>query len=184
MDIYKIQTAYGQSGNSPWDTLWYEGDDQDLDVLCSEMRLRPVWRSILTRLEKRDKRPDFIVFHRFFAVAEPVRKCLAPLLDNSVEFLPVLTEGRQVYDVLHPLLRRELDQHAIVTSNAVSGNITVIQKHSFLESDEEMHIFQVRQASGSAARDAGFACSGVLVSSEVKRLCEINGFKGVVFSKI
>src|SRR5438552_4140899 len=128
MHVYKIQTAYDQSGNSPWDTLWYEGDDQDLDVLCSEMRLRPVWRPISTRLEKRDKRPDIIVFHRFFAVTEAVQDCLAPLLDDSVEFLPVLTGGDQSYRVLHPILRNELDGHATVTTNAVSGNITVIQK--------------------------------------------------------
>ena len=39
MQVFRIKTAYDETGNSPWDALWYDGDDEDLDSLDCQMRL-------------------------------------------------------------------------------------------------------------------------------------------------
>jgi hypothetical protein len=186
MQVFRIKTAYREDGNSPWDALWYDGDDENIDVLDCEMRLGTIWRSPQIRLEKRERSPDIYVFHLHYAVSERAKDLLLPLVQDAAEFLPLSTESAVPLFVLHPLLRVDLGEDAVVTMNSVSGNIVVIQKYSFnpRELEEAMPIFQARQAVGSAARDAGGPCSGVLVSEDFCTLVEKNELRGVVFDRV
>jgi hypothetical protein len=186
MQVFKIQPAYDADGNSPWDTLWYEGDSEKIRVLDCEMPLSAVWKTADARLEKRGGRPDVYVFQLHFAVTEAVRELVLPLVNDAAEFLALSVPDAEPLFVLHPLLRADFDEGAVVSRNPVSGNVTVIRKYSFANDqfEEPMHIFQVRQAPGSSGRDAGLACTGVLVSRQVKELCEEQGFEGIVFERV
>jgi hypothetical protein len=186
VEFFKIRTAYDEMGNSPWDAIWYEGDDEDLDVLKGQFRLACVWKAPPAAIQKRKRTPDIYVFQLYSATTQSVCQLLAPLTTDSVEFLPLRIPGHKPLFVLHPLLRIDLDDGAEVERNSVSGNISVIRRYSFARDQVEvgMHILQVRQAPGSAARNAGYACSGILVSAELKELCETNGLCGVAFEKV
>jgi hypothetical protein len=186
MRIFRVRTAYDDQGNSPWDAVWYDGDDSDLDVLDTEIGVARVWKPPAVRFEKRVRSPDIYVFQVWFAVTERVSKILSPLVTDTVEFLPLHVAGHDPFLVLHSLRRVDLDQNAIVRQGEVSGNISVIRKYSFRREqlEEGLHVFQVRQALGSASRDAGLACSGVLVSSEFKQACEKNKLLGVTFEEV
>lgn len=52
------------------------------------------------------------------------------------------------------------------------------------EYDGPRHLFRIRQAKGSAARDLGCTLSTLIVSAEIKHLVEQNDVAGVVFKKI
>lgn len=186
MQVYKISTAYDEDGNSPWDAIWYDGDDEDLDVLGCPMRLGAIWSSPQTRLEKRNKTPDIYAFQLYYAVSERVKAQLLPIVEDTAEFLPLSTDSAEPLFVLHPLLRLDLDERAVVLKNSVSGNITVIKKYSFDPHDfeERIPIFQVRQGLGSVARSAGFPCTGVLVCRDVFKVHQKNRFRGVTIDKV
>lgn len=181
-----MSVAYDGLGNSPWDAIWYDGEDEDLDVLDCEMRVGAVWRPPLVRVEKRERRPAIYGFQLRFAMGEAACKQLSSLLGDTVEFLPLRVKRKTPLFVMHPMLRVDLDEKAVVGRNSVSGNITVIHRHRFVEKqfEEGTHVFQLRQAPGSAARDAGYPCSGVYVSSEFKSLCEANVLPGVAFENV
>jgi hypothetical protein len=183
-EVYKIEVAFDADGNSPWDCLWYDADEEDLDVLSCQMQIAAVWKPPVVSLERRNARPDFYSLHAYFVVTKRVRSLLAPLVMDTVEFLRLsIPKGPGVF-VLHPLLRAELDKKAVITRNQVSGNITVIQEYSFPTLQEKMHCFQVRHPLGSSGRDAGFPYTDLLVSAEFKELCETNSVHGVVFQEV
>jgi hypothetical protein len=186
MDVYKIMTQYDERGNSPWDALWYDGGDEDLDPLDSEIRLAAVWAPPVVRLERRHKTPDIYVLHVYRVVTTPARELLSPLVAKLVEFLPISTAGTRGLYVMHPLLRVDLGRDAVVTPTRPGENITVVRKYSFAPGQltDGMHVFQVRQAPGSPGRDAGYPVSGVLVSSRFKKLCEKAELRGVTFEKV
>jgi hypothetical protein len=58
MEVFKLDTAYDTHGNFPWDAVWYDGDDEDIDVLDCQMRLAAIWKPPEICLEKRHQRPD------------------------------------------------------------------------------------------------------------------------------
>jgi hypothetical protein len=183
--VYRMRTAYNENGDSPWDALWYDGDDEDLEPLDGQMRLAAVWSGPCIRLEKRDVKPDFFVFQLYYATTQAVCRLLSPLVGDTVEFLPLEINSDSPLFVMHPLLRVEFDEKAVV-NNKAGENITVVRTYSFdaKQFEEDMHVFQVRQAIGSAARNAGYPCSGVLVSAEFKQLCEKNNLQGIVFESV
>jgi hypothetical protein len=182
---YKMEVAFDEEGNSPWDALWYEGDDEDLEVLDSQCRVEKVWKPPTVKLQRRIQTPDIYGFQLYFATTDRARQLLSPLTADTVEFLSLDTPEKKTLFELHPLLRVDLDEHAIVEANE-GDNITVIYKYSFVRDqlNDDMHVFQVRQAKGSPARDAGYACDEVLVSSKFKELCEKNNLRGIVFKSI
>jgi hypothetical protein len=186
MEVFKIETAYDELGNSPWDTLWYHGDDEDLDALDCQMRLAPIWRPPSIQSEKRHQVPDIYQFQSRFATTKRVYQLLSPLVGDNAEFLPLRLPGPKRLFVIHPLLRVELDAAADVSRNGVSGNVTVIRRYSFTTTqfEQTMHLFQVNQALGSAARESGYPCSVVLVSRQFRDLCEQHCFRGVFFRKV
>jgi hypothetical protein len=181
-----MQAALDENNNSPWDAVWYEGDDEDIGVLDSQMRLGAIWKAPVVHIEKRNQRPDIFVFQLYFAVTRRVRDLLSGLVGDTAEFLPLrIHRNRRLY-AIHALLRVDFDKSAVFRPQAKGQNITVIEKYSFEKSQlrSDVHVFQVRQAQGSAARDAGYACSGLLVSREFNLICESNGFRGVTFNHV
>jgi hypothetical protein len=186
MKVFRIRTAYDTEGNSPWDALWYDGDDNDIDVLETSIGVARVWNPPEIRLEKRERTPDIYVFQLGFAVTERVRKIVSALTADAVEFLPLRVLSHQPLFALHSLRHVDLDDKAVVRQCEIGGNISVICKYSFRREqlEKDLHVFQVRQAPGSAGRDAGFACSGVLASSEFKKLCEKYKLLGVRFEGV
>lgn len=182
MQVFKLNIAYDEEGNSPWDALWYDGDEEDIEVLDCQMRLGAVWKSPQIRFEKRDQTPDVYGFQTYFAVSERIRDRLLPIVEEAVEFLPLSVDAVTPLFALHPLFRADLDERAIVSKNSVSGNISVIRSYSFNpeELQDAIPIFQVRQPNGSKARNAGYPCSGVLVSQDVVEVFEQSGVLGVV----
>jgi hypothetical protein len=186
MEFFRLEAAYDTTGNSSWDALWYDGDDEDLDALSCQMRLGPVWKSPLVRLETRDRRPDVYQLHLYFAFTQRVSEVLSALVQESAEFLPLRLPGSKRVYVMHVLSRVDLDTHALVDRNKVSGNITDVRKYSFVKQQirDAIHVFQIRQAAGSAGRDAGYAVSTVLVSSKFKDICEQHQVQGITFERI
>ncbi len=186
MEFFRLEAAYDATGNLPWDALWYDGDDEDLDALSCQMRLGPVWKSPLVRLETRDRRPDAYEFHLYFAFTRRISEVLSGLVEDSAEFLPLRLPGSKRIFVMHTLSRVDLDAHALVDRNKVSGNITDVRKYSFVKQQmrDGMHVFQIRQAAGSAGRDAGYAVSTVLVSSKFRDICEQYHVQGIIFESI
>lgn len=193
MEVFHLDTDYDAQGNSPWDTIWYDGDYEDIDVLDCDAKLAAIWKPPNVRVEERNKGPDFFVFQTYFAVTERVRVLLLHIVQNTVEFLPLSTDMNLLLFVLHPFIRVDLDDGAVVSRNSVSGNVTVIRKYSFapnafdeLQQDwqQPIHVFQVRHPLGSSARDGGVAVSGLLVSREFVDLCKKNNLQGVTFKKV
>jgi hypothetical protein len=129
VDIYKIEPAYDESGDSPWDALWYDGDDEDLDALDCQMCLNAVWKAPVVRLEKREATPSFYVFQVYYATTKKFRDLLVELVADSVEFLPLrVSSGKRLF-VMHPLLRVDLDDGATVSGKS-GENITAVRKYS------------------------------------------------------
>ncbi len=181
MSYWRIQVAFGPDGYSPWDALWYDGDDRDLEPLCSQMRLAPVWRPLQVRLERREKRPDIFGFQLFFAVKEKVRTLLSQIED--VEFLPVRASRKTVLYVIHPLARINLDYASSCDPEELSDNITKVAQWVFPYEVREsgVDVFQAYQAPGSAARDAGYPLYEVFISERVKQQLEDEKTSGIAF---
>jgi hypothetical protein len=186
MKIYKVDPDYHPDYDSPWDAIWYDGDEEDLSCLDCGRPLQPIWKAPRVRVEKREQTPDVFVFLLHYACSDRVRHLLKRLVGHSAEFLP-LSAGTDIsVSVIHPLLRVDLDDKAEVSRNRVSGNITVIKTYSFdhKQFNQPMHIFQVRQAEGSWARRGGSPCSGILVSQAFKALCDKNNIRGIRFEEV
>ena len=187
LEIYKLLRNYDAEGNSPWDAVWYDGDDEDLYVLECPAKLLGIWKTPQVRLEKRLSTPDIYGFQLYYAVNEMARDRLARILGNTVEFLPIIDATIKInLYVVHPLLRVDLDSNALTNRTRMVDNFTVIEKYSFSpdQFEEHMHLMTILQGPGSAARDGGYSFGEVLVSSKFKSLCEANHLKGVVFERV
>src|SRR6185312_6664858 len=112
MEVFKLGADYDVLGNSPWDALWYDGDDDDLDALDCQMRLMPIWKPPLVRLEKRDQRPDIYIFQVYYVCTRRISHILYPLVSDSVEFLPIRISERKRLYVMHPVARIDLSLNA------------------------------------------------------------------------
>jgi hypothetical protein len=188
MNYFVIDTDWDENLNSPWDALWDDGPDGSLDCLGGSLSLSAIWKPPPVKLEKRTKRPDIYTFVLNYAVNERVCDLISPIVREEAEFLALDVAETGPLFVVHPLWPVDFDEDAEVSCNAVSGNITVVGKYSFTldpdEYDGPRHLFRMRQARGSAARDAGFTLNSLIVSQEIKRLCEKNSIAGVVFKRV
>lgn len=188
MDYFVIDTDWNEKGNSPWDALWDQGPYGSLDCLDGSLPLAAIWKAPRVKLEKRTKRPDIYSFVLHYAVTERVRDLLSPIVRKEAEFLPLEVPKAGPVFVVHPLWPVDFDEGAEVHCNGVSGNITVVRKYSFTldpaEYDGPRHLFRMRQAKGSAARDHGCTLKWLIVSEEIKRVCEKHAIAGVVFKKV
>jgi hypothetical protein len=114
-----------------------------------------------------------------------VRDLLVPIVRDDAEFLPVVVPEVGVLFVVHPLWPQEFDMHADVECNEVSGNITTVRRYSFTfdprTSEGPRHLFRMRQAKDSAARDHGSTMSALIASEKVKLACERAAATGIVF---
>lgn len=184
MRAYLMNTAYDADGNSPWDTLWYEGDDWDLLPLKGELPLTGIWKPISVTMQKRLKVPDIYTFQLFFAASKRVRDVLKPVLGDSVEFLRLRCD-RELY-VMHSLQRIELDWQAVAGRTRFRDNVTVIKKYVFARGQSLAHLrmFYARQPEGTEARAAGLCCSGLLVTEPVKVVCDTHKLRGICFTEV
>jgi hypothetical protein len=186
MDYYKIEMAWDENQNSSWDAVW---DDNlpfgALDCLDGSLPLAAIWRSPSVILEKRDKRPDVYGFVLHYASTEAVRNLFAPIVQDEAEFLPLDVPELGTLYVIHPLWPVDFDDRAEVSPNAVSKNITVVRKYSFTldprQYDGPRHLFRMRQAKGSAGRDAGYTLSTLIVSEKIKSIATQAGITGIRF---
>lgn len=185
MDYFWIDTDWDATANSPWDTLWYDDDDAFV-CLDGSLPLATIWKSPEITHEKRLKRPDVYSFLRHYAVTESVRDLWSPIVRHEAEFLPLAVPKIAPVYVIHPLWPVDFDDGADVVCNRVSGNISVVQKYSFTldpdEYDGPRHIFRMRQAKGSRARDHGFTLNSLVVSEKIKRVSEEAQIAGIVFN--
>ena len=185
MDYYVVDTDWDADGNSPWDALWPDLDDDALACLDGSLPLAAVWKSPPVTLQRRAKRPDVYAFVLHHAVTQRVRDLLAPIVREEAEFLPLDVPGIGCVFLVHPLFPVDFDERAVVSCNSVSGNITVVREYSFTldpdEYDGPRHLFRMRQAKGSASRDAGITLSSLIVSQKIKRASERAGIAGIVF---
>jgi hypothetical protein len=185
MDYFVIDTDWDENLNSPWDTLWEDTEEGSLDCLDGSMPLAAIWKSPRITLEKRAKRPDVYRFILHFAVIKAVRDLFAPIVQEEVEFLPLAVPRIGPVFLIHPLWPVDFDDRAEVSCNPRGGNITVVRKYSFAIDPEAYdgprHLFRMKQAKGSAARDGGYALSQLIVSEKVKSVSEKAGITGIVF---
>ncbi len=188
MDYFVIDTDWDENLDSPWDTLWDECEFGALDCLGGSLPLAAIWKAPSVTLERRIKRPDVYSFVLNYAVSERVRDLFAPIVQKEAEFLPLAVPQLDPVFVVHPLWPVDFDERAEVQCNGVSHNITVVRKYSFtLDPDQyngPRHMFRMRQAKGSAARDHGFTMSRVIVSEVIKAVCEEHGVTGIVFKEV
>jgi hypothetical protein len=188
VDYFVIDTAWDETRNSPWDALWYEGEHDALDCLGGSLPLEAIWKPPPVELERRLKRPDIYCFELHYAVTERVRNLFAPVVQEEAEFLPLAVPEIDPVFVVHPLWPVDFDESAEVRCNEVSRNITVVRKYSFtLDPDQyngPRHLFRMRQAKGSAARDGGITLNDLIVSEVIKAVCEEHGISGIVFNQV
>jgi hypothetical protein len=155
--------------------------------LDGSLPLAAIWRSPRVTLEKRAKRPDVFSFVLHYAVTAAVRDLLTPIVRAEAEFLQLDVPGLGSLYVVHPLWPIDFDERAVVSCNSVSGNITVVREYSFslnpADYDGPRHLFRMRQAKGSAARDAGYTLSTLIVSEKVKQTAEQANVTGIAFKK-
>jgi hypothetical protein len=188
VDYFVIDTDWDETLNSPWDALWYEGDSEALDCLAGSLPLEAIWKAPRVKIERRHKRPDVYSFELNRAVTKRVRDMVAPIVREEAEFLPLAIPRIDPIFVIHPLWPIDLDDGAEVQCNEVSRNIAVVRRFSFTldpdQYDGPRHLFRMRQAKGSAARDHGFTLSTLIVSEVIKAVCEEHGVTGIVFKKV
>jgi len=185
VDYFVIDTDWDDNYNSPWDALWHDLAYDALDCLDGSLPLAAIWKSPRITFEKRARRPDVFVFVDHYAVTEAVRELFAPIVREEAEFLPLdVREIGPVY-LIHPLWPVDFDARAEVTCSNVSGNITVVRKYSFTldpnQYDGPRHLFRMRQAKGSAARDGGYTLTTLIVSEKIKQIGEHASIAGIVF---
>jgi hypothetical protein len=182
VDYFWIDTDWDATFNSAWHALWYE-DDEALGCLDGSLPLAAIWKPPAVTHEKRVKRPDVYSFVLHYAVTESVRDLWAPIVRDEAEFLPLAVPRIAPVYVVHPLWPVDFDERAEVSCNGVSGNITVVRKYSFNfdEYDGPRHLFRMRQAKGSAARDHGCTLNRLIVSEKIKRVSEEARIAGIAF---
>lgn len=183
VNYWRIDVAFDPDGFSPWDTLWYDGDEGDLDPLCSQMKLGAIWSPPRVRIERRLKRPDVYGLHLFLAVNDKVRRLVSDIGVEELELLPLtVTRARRLY-VLHSTARFNLDYDASCPGNAPHDNISAVTRWVFPQelARSNLSVFQAFQAPGSAARDAGFPLDPVFVSESIKYRLELAGVAGIAF---
>jgi hypothetical protein len=150
--------------------------------------LAAIWKAPPVKLERSLKRPDVFSFVLHYAVTERVRDLFAPIVREEAEFLPLAVPRFEPVFVVHPLWPVDFDESAEVLCNEVSRNITEVRKYSFTldpdQYDGPRHLFRMRQAKGSAARDHGSTMSSLIVSEVIKAVCEEHGLTGIVFKKV
>ncbi len=185
MQYFAIDTDWDESLNSPWDALWHEGEYDALGCLDGSLPLKAIWKSPEITLESRDNTPDVYSFELHYAVNERTRNLIAPIVKDEAEFLPLNIPEKDTAYVIHPLWPVDFDDQAEVHCNAVSKNITVVHKYSFTldprEFDGPRHLFRMRQAKGSAARDDGSTLKTLIVSETIRDVCEGNAVEGITF---
>jgi hypothetical protein len=188
VDYYAIDIDWDEMHNSPWDALTHDGDLDALDSLDGSLHLSAIWKPPQVSVYRGTKRPDVYDFQLHWAVTERVRKLLAPIIKEEAEFLPLKAPKLGRVYVVHPLWPVGLDRDAEVERNPVSKNIGVVNKYSITldpdEYDGPRHLFRIRQAKGSAARDHGCTLSTLIVSEKIKHVAEQNGLAGIVFKKV
>jgi hypothetical protein len=188
MEYFLIDTDWDENLDSPWDALWDEAKFGALDCLGGSLPLDAIWKAPPVKLERRVKRPDVYSFVLHYAVTERVRDLFAPIVRGEAEFLPLAVSKMNPVFVVHPLWPVDFDEGAEVQCNEVSRNITVVRKYSFTldpdQYDGPRHLFRMRQAKGSAARDHGFTLKSLIVSEVIKAVCEEHGVAGIVFKKV
>jgi hypothetical protein len=184
---YLIETDWDETHNSPWDAVWHDLDWRALICLRGSLPLAAIWKSPPVRLERRRRRPDVFGFELHYAVTPAVRDLLVPLVKDEAEFLPLDVPGLGPLFVVHPLWPVDFDDRAEVSPDD-GGNITVVRRYSFTldpaADDGPRHLFRMRQAKGSEARDSGLTLSGLIASEKVKRAAERAEVRGIVFKHV
>lgn len=188
MDYFVIDTDWDKNFNSPWDALWDECEDGALDCLGGSLPLAAIWKAPPVKLERRSKRPDVFRFVLNYAVTQRVRDLFAPIVRDEAEFLPLAVPKIDPVFVVHPLWPVDFDEGAEVQPKEVGQNISVVHKYSFTldpnQYDGPRHLFRMRQAKGSAARDHGFTMNSLIVSEVIKAACEEHHVAGIAFKKV
>jgi len=185
---YLIDVDYDAKGNAPWDAVWHTLSYDALDCLRGSLPLAAIWKSPKTILNRQKKRPDVFDFLSHFAVTKAVRDLLAKIVGEEAEFLPLKVPELDLLFVIHPLWPIDFDKRAVVQCNEVSGNITAVRKYSFTidpsKYDRPRHLFRMRQAKDSAARNAGSTLTPLIVSETVKEAMQKAKVQGIVFKQI
>jgi hypothetical protein len=188
VDYFAIDNDWDESNNSPWDALTHPGELYALHCLNGSLPLAAIWKAPRVDVYEGTRRPDIYEFELYWAVTEGVRELFSPIVGEEAEFLPLKVPNRARVYVIHPLWPVDLDDGAKVSRNSVSKNITVVGKYSFTldpdQYDGPRHMFRMRQARGSAARDHGCTLSTLIVSETIKAVSEENGLAGISFKKV
>jgi hypothetical protein len=188
VDYFEIDVDWDKSCGLPWDALTHDGDLDALGCLNGSLPLAAIWKPPHVSLYKGRTRPDVYDFQLNWAVTERVRKLFAPIVKEEAEFLPLKVPRLARVYVIHPLWPVDLDRYAKVNRSTVSKNIVTVEKYSITLDpdayDGPRHLFRIRQAKGSAARDHGCTWSRLIVSEKIKQVAEENGVVGIVFKKV
>lgn len=180
--VYSLEPAWDEDHNYPFHIIEQPDmlfdSDGELDKIGSLKRL---WHppELLVHEYKLPADIYWCLGNAFF-FSPSAQACVADVMGEDVEWLPVSIAGFGDFCVLHPLREVQLAPEASVEINSVSRNITVIRKYQFRFEDlENVRVFVPAQAGGSAAARAGFTFGQVMITDTVERCLVKNGLVGV-----
>jgi hypothetical protein len=190
MGIYRLSGGWDEFSNSlPWDRLEYVLDDEEEtvdDLLDKAKPLRRTWKPPKLNLRKRKWRADLMEVwpHSHWVGNEKAVQALFPLLGKTVEFLPARCGAVRKLWLLHPL--EHIDLAAGAVHKGTDGkNMTRIQRYDFdVRYLVGKHLFGVKQAPGSAARQGEYSFAIDYVSEEFKLTFAKQRLQGVVFEEV
>lgn len=158
-----------QRGEMPWKS-----------PLKTVNALASTWEPPLLNVIRGPNAPDFFHCLTDWAVTPEVVEAISTRVGEDVEFLPIECDYEKPLFLLHVLKLVELGPNANATRNSLCKNITSIYKPDFdIGALSSCSLIRVKQAPGSAARNAGLACGDVYAVGEFADFLIECSFQGV-----
>lgn len=151
-----------------------------MDKVDLGLSLKDVWSPIsVTLYEDKDQTQNDKITANFMwflgiTVDKKAKNILAPLIDHSVEFLPLITSVGE-YWVINISVIDCLNVNDSVVRKFKEGRIMDVTKYAFYEEKiKNVHIFLIPE----------LLSISVFVSDEFKQIYEENGLTGLLFSPV
>ena len=182
--VFKLEPDYDAHGNSPWHWLNSDADLFAWDFLARAVPQRHRWIPLPVTLMRENALGDFLYLTAgsgFVASAKAI-EVIAPLLSDTVEFLPVACGQSDKLFVMHILRHVDLGANARTNQKSSNKNVTVVHDYDFKsQAINGLHLFMVRQPLGCPAGDGGFATHSIFASSEFRTVVESSQLRGLSF---
>ncbi len=188
--VYSVEGGWDEFRNSlPWDVLDFESTELSMQMHKGLDQTGPLlesWKLLQMTLRRRKWRCDLVQAGagRHWAVSRKAYDVLAPLLGQTVEFLPVNCEEWNPCWIMHPLHYVGLGPTGEHNAKG-TANMTVVRKWAFRREDlAGLYLFGLQQAPRSSSRQAGIGFRSNLCTDRFRLAVEANDLSGVVFDEL